>query len=108
MDGTPWKAIALAVMALPQHGKLHVPRNGVPHPSDAGLYRSLGLARKCRHYRRALPDGRGLHVHEYADHYRVHWDAIDPSISFFRHVWHDVKHAIQMRGKHAPPVAFSI
>lgn len=101
-----WKAIAVAVMALPPHGKLVVPRHAAPHPKHAGLYRSLGLARKCRHYRQALPDGRGLHVHEYDDHYRVHWDAVDPSVSFLRHVWHDVKHAVRMRGKHAAPVAF--
>lgn len=42
MEGTPWKAIASAVMALPQHGKLHVRRDEVPHPRDAGLYRSVG------------------------------------------------------------------
>ncbi len=101
-----WKAIAAAALALPQHGKLHVPRDAAPHPHEAGLYRSLGLARRCRHYRQALPDGRGLHVHEYGDHYRVHWDAVDPSVSFLRHLWHDVKHAIQMRGKHAAPVAY--
>ena len=102
-----WKAIAVAVMALPQHGKLHVPRHLVAHPLAAGLYRSLGLARRCRHYRKALPDGRGLHVHEYGDHYRVHWDAIDPSISLLRHLWHDVTHAFRMRGRHGPPVAYS-
>jgi hypothetical protein len=107
MEGTPWKAIASAVMALPQHGKLHVRRDEVPHPRDAGLYRSVGLARKCRHYRHVLPDGRGLHVHEYDDHYRVHWDAVDPSVSLLRHLWHDVTHAFQMRGKHAPAVGFT-
>lgn len=106
MDET-WRAIAVAVMALPQHGKLSVPRDRVAHPLAAGLYRSLGLARKCRHYRTALPDGRGLHVHEYGDHYRVHWDAVDPSVSLLRHLWHDVKHAVLMRGKHASPVAFA-
>lgn len=107
MDNTPWKAIATAVMALPQHGKLKVPRSHVPHPREAGLYRSVGLARRCRHYRHALPDGRGLHVHEYDDHYHVHWDAVDPSINVLRHIWHDVKHAIRMRGRHAAPVVYA-
>jgi len=103
---TTWKAIAVAVMALPQHGKLHVPRDRVPHPEHAGLYRSLGLARQCRHYRQALPDGRGLHVHEYADHYRVHWDAVDPSVSLLRHLWHDVTHAWRVRNTRPAPVAY--
>lgn len=91
MDQTPWKAVALAVMALPKHGKLRVPRDSVPHPAQAGLYRSTGLNRKCSgHYRQAMPDGRGLHVHVYADHYHVHWDAVDPSVSLVRHFLQDV------------------
>lgn len=95
MEQTPWNAVALAVMALPKHGKLRVARDSVPHPALAGLYRSTGLNRKCSgHYRQALPDGRGLHVHEYADHYHVHWDAVDPSVSLLRHFLHDVVDAM--------------
>ena len=95
MDKTPWNAVALAVMALPKHGKLRVPRDAVPHPAEAGLYRSVGLNRRCTaHYRHALPDGRGLHVHEFADHYHVHWDAVDPSVSLLRHFLHDVVDAL--------------
>ena len=106
MEKTAWNAIALAVMALPQHGKLHVPRATVPHPEEAGLYRSIGLARNCAHYRHALPDGRGLHVHEYDDHYRVHWDAVDPSVSLLRHLWHDVTHAWRVRNARPTPVSY--
>jgi hypothetical protein len=88
----PWAAVAVAALALPQHGKLHVPRDQVPHPLQAGMYSSRGMARRCRHYRHALPDGKGLHVHEYEDHFRVHWDAVDPSISLLKHFLHDVLH----------------
>jgi hypothetical protein len=91
---TCWKGVALAVMALPKHHKVNVPRGTVPHPVAAGLYRSVGLARQCRHYRQAMPDGRGLHVHEFSDHYRVHWNAVDPSVSLLRHFLHDVVHAL--------------
>jgi hypothetical protein len=94
---TAWQGIALAALALPRHEKLVVSREGVPHPKDAGLYLSVGLAQKCRHYRRALPDGRGLHVHEYADRFVVHWDAVDPSVSVLRHFLEDVTHAISRR-----------
>lgn len=94
---TAWHGVALAALALPRHEKLVVPRDRVPHPKDSGLYASVGLAQKCRHYRHALPDGRGLHVHEYADRFVVHWDAVDPSVSILRHVLHDVTHAIARR-----------
>src|SRR5688572_6869984 len=93
MEQTPWNAVALAVMALPQHGKLRVSRDAVPHPSGCGFYRSIGLNVKARHYRQALADGRGFHVHEYDDHYHVHWDAVDPSVSLLRHFLEDVVHA---------------
>ncbi len=94
---TAWQGIAIAALALPRHEKLVVPRDRVPHPKDSGLYLSIGLAQKCRHYRKALPDGRGLHVHEYADRFVVHWDAVDPSVSVLRHFFEDVTHAIGRR-----------
>ena len=94
---TAWRGIAIAALALPRHEKLVVARDRVPHPKDSGLYLSVGLAQKCRHYRKALPDGRGLHVHEYSDRFVVHWDAVDPSVSVLRHFLKDVTHAISRR-----------
>lgn len=85
-----WLTVVDATLELPQHAKLKVSRGDLPHPSESGLYPSRGMARRCRHYRHALPDGRGLHVHEYPDHYHVHWDAVDPSVSLARHLVHDV------------------
>lgn len=99
---TVWQGIALAALALPRHEKLVVARAGVPHPKESGLYPSIGLAQKCRHYRKALPDGRGLHVHEYADRFVVHWDAVDPSVSVVRHFLHDVTHALSRRLRRVP------
>lgn len=106
---TAWQGIALAALALPRHEKLVVARDRVPHPKDSGLYLSVGLAKKCKHYRKALPDGRGLHVHEYADRFVVHWDAVDPSVSVLRHFIHDVTHAVarRVRGIAAPPVHYA-
>ena len=94
MEKTPWNAVALAVMALPKHGKVRVPRDTVPHPAECGFYRSIGLNVKARHYRRVLADGRGFHVHEYDDHYCAHWDAVDPSVSLLGHFFEDVVHAL--------------
>lgn len=99
---TAWQGIALAALALPRHEKLVVARDRVPHPKESGLYLSVGLAQRCRHYRKALPDGRGLHVHEYADRFVVHWDAVDPSVSVLRHFLKDVTHAIARRLRRIP------
>lgn len=103
-----WEAIIPLVLALPQHGRLRVQRARLPHPREAGFYRSTGLNLRARaHYRRALRDGRGLHVHEHDGHYEVHWDRWDPSVSFLRHLVHDVGHALKrrLRREPVPPAA---
>jgi hypothetical protein len=90
-----WQAIASVVLALPAHQPLEVERRAVPHPRACGFYASTGLDRRClHHYRRALPDGKGLHVHVFRTHYLVHWDRVDPSVSVLRHFWHDVTRAL--------------
>jgi hypothetical protein len=90
MEPTEWTLLAPLVLALPLHARYLVPREAVPHPEDAGFYRSIGLASAAAHYRLPLPDGRGLHVHEFLDHFRVHWDRVDPSVSLVGHFVHDV------------------
>ena len=107
---TAWRGVAVAALALPRHDRLLVPRDRVPHPEAAGLYRSVGLARNCRHYRHALGDGRGLHVHEHHDAYHVHWDAVDPSVSVLRHFLSDVVHAVRrrLRNVEAQLVAYAV
>ena len=94
----PWDAVAAVVLALPAHQPLEVPRGRLPHPRGCGFYESTGLNRKClHHYRLALPDGRGLHVHVHRRRYLVHWDRVDPSVSVLRHFWLDVTRAL-LRG----------
>jgi hypothetical protein len=94
-DLGPWEAIASVVLALPPHQSLTVDRARIPHPKQCGFYLSTGLERKClHHYRYRLPDGRGLHVHSFRNHYLVHWDRVDPSVSVLRHFWHDVTRAV--------------
>lgn len=90
-----WQSIANVVLALPAHQPVEVERRHVPHPRACGFYASTGLDRRClHHYRRALPDGRGLHVHVFRTHYLVHWDRVDPSVSVWRHFWQDVTRAL--------------
>lgn len=90
----PWDALASLVLALPAHQPLEVPRERLPHPGGCGFYESTGLNRKClHHFRKPLPDGRGLHVHVHRRRYVVHWDRVDPSVSVVRHFWHDVTRA---------------
>ena len=110
----PWDTLASLVLALPPHQPLEVSRQHLPHPRSCGFYESTGLNRKClHHFRKPLPDGRGLHVHVHRRRYVVHWDRVDPSVSVLRHFWHDVTRAIartvrRIRLEAVSPVAWPL
>ena len=110
----PWDALASLVLALPPHQPVEVPRERLPHPRACGFYESTGLNRKClHHFRKRLPDGRGLHVHVHRRRYVVHWDRVDPSVSVLRHFGLDVTRAIgralrRIRLEAVSPVAWPL
>lgn len=109
LSSPPWNAIATAVLALPAHQPLEVPRDRIPHPGGCGFYESTGLNRSClHHYRCALPDGRGLHVHVFRRRYLIHWDRVDPSVSVWRHFWHDVTRALARSARRVRMEAVSL
>ena len=114
LDQEPWQALATLVLALPPHQPLEVGRHTLPHPGSCGFYQSTGLNRKClHHFRKCLPDGRGLHVLVHRRRYVVHWDRVDPSVSVLRHFWHDVTRAMartlrRIRLEAVSPVAWPL
>jgi len=62
------------------------------HLVDLGYRRSLGTPKGQRaDYRKPLDDGRGLHVREYEDHMRVHWDRTAPSVDRVVHLVDDAR-----------------
>lgn len=60
------------------------------HPATLeayGYYPSAGLPKgQYADYRRALPDGRGIHVKLYDDHATAHLDRVDPSVNLIGHL----------------------
>ena len=106
MDCPTWQAATEQVLRLPMHEAVELDHQAARHPRQAGFRRSIGLDLRARgHYRRRLPDGRGLHVLEFRDHYRIHWDATHPSTGLLRHFTEDVTHAVRRawRGERRPP-----
>ena len=39
-----------------------------------------------------MPDGRRIHVREFENHYRAHWDIVSPSVDVLEHLRCDVPH----------------
>src|SRR5713226_4545388 len=70
-----WKEIIERVLSKPAHTDVLTFKSEVPHPLSVGFVRHIGdLAGQTADYRLPLPDGRELHVKEYAEDYSSHWD----------------------------------
>lgn len=55
-----------------------------------GYYESSGEPKgQVADYRRALSDGRGIHIRVYSDHLTAHWDRKDPSTNPIGHLLQD-------------------
>lgn len=86
-----WAGIEADVLRLRRHEPLWVPKDRIQHPVEAGFYSSVGLNRSAdAHFRRRSVGFRGIHVLAFPDHYLVHWDRIDPSVSVVLHFLDDV------------------
>lgn len=87
-----WDRVQKAALALKRHAPLVVPKDSIGSPAGSGFYKSVGLDHRAHaHWRRRIPGSlRGLHVLVFADHYLVHWDRIDPSVSVVLHFVDDV------------------
>ncbi len=89
-SGLDWPALASAVLTLAPGQDLLIKKADIVHPKTVGFRPSIGLVfGQLADWRLALEDGRGLHVREYLDHYVLHYDATDPSVSFMRHLAED-------------------
>ena len=74
-----WYNIERQILQRSCHEDISVYKWGMIHPEDAGFYRSTGAPQgQISDYRKLLKNGRSLHVREYEDNYRVHWDYFDP------------------------------
>ncbi len=72
-----WRVVIEIVLSKPAHTDVPVSKFELPHPllSGLGFVKHFGDdAGQIADYRLPLPDGRELHVKEYAEDYETHWD----------------------------------
>lgn len=92
-----WVSIIRKVLALKPHEDILVPKASVKHPLTIGFRRSIGEPKgQSADYRLRLSDGKSIHVREYRDCYKVHWDMVDPSVDPIRHLKYDAPHWYKM------------
>ncbi len=86
---TMWWSYENQVLQLPCHTDIRILKNYTSRPENSGYYKSTGTKTSQAHWRKRLPDDRGIHVIEFQDHYLMHWDRVDPSCSLWGHLVND-------------------
>lgn len=88
-----WNDITQLVLSNPAHQDIVVHKSLVPHPLSEGFDPRLGdFQGQTADFGKALPDGRGIHIREFADEFKVHWDHVDPSVDPIGHLISDATH----------------
>jgi hypothetical protein len=99
MRMSTWNSIIQLVLAKSAHEDLLVHKSMVQHPSSEGFTLRLGdFQGQLADYGKALSDGKGIHIREYADKYVVHWDHADPSVDPVGHLIYDAGHWLVIGG----------
>jgi hypothetical protein len=104
---TAWRAVLETVLSTPAHTDLSFPKLHLPHPTFVdGFVKHFGSLAGKRHYRLPLPDGREVHVKEYAEMFMAHWDNFSAIRNPLGHLLKDAP--FWMRGGLLPAAAMGV
>ena len=85
------------VLSFPPHYDLSFSKFELPHPAQSGFVLRIGEQKgQIADYGTTVGDGHGIHILEFQDHYLVHWDEVDPSISPIDHIVKDAPQYIPL------------
>jgi hypothetical protein len=85
-----WDEVNNTVLSYPRHTDLIVATWMVPQlPVDFKQRFGFLFNGRLAHYSKSLPDGKGIHIKVYKDHYEVHWDEKDPNKDPLGHLYYD-------------------
>lgn len=93
MYATTWGNEVTKTLLRKSHTDTWISKSDIPSIPNifkprAGLLTKGVLA----HYSAVLPDGKSIHLKEYADHYEMHWDKKDPNKDPLGHLLYDAPH----------------
>lgn len=79
-DRIYWNEIEDQVLRRPPRDEIEISKNKIVHPKNSGYkISSMGSPKgQSIDYRKSLADNRGLHIREYENKYKIHWDEKDP------------------------------
>jgi hypothetical protein len=78
---------------MPAHTDIIIPKSLIPNPEAEGFRRTLGEPRGQKaDYELTLEDGKRIHLLDYGDHYKAHWDWFSPLVDLIKHLLYDSPH----------------
>lgn len=88
-----WGELIRCVQNLPPHVDILIKKSQAAEPWLFGFRKSSMAWRKgaLRNWRLALPNGKSIHIREYADHFKIHWDVADPRKNPLKHFIYDTR-----------------
>ncbi len=85
-----WSGLIEQVLRNGPYIDIVVPRYAINHPLNDGFEETLGeFQGQTNDYELTLSDGRRIHIREFHDCYKVHWDKVSPKIDPFEHLRKD-------------------
>jgi hypothetical protein len=95
-----WTLVHRRLAVEPPGTRLAYEKRSLPHPRAVGAYPSAGWPTGQIADFRFPPDSacRGLHVHEFSEHWVVHLDRVHPECNLVGHVVADVPAAVASGG----------
>ncbi|HET7337700.1 MAG TPA: hypothetical protein VFJ23_07400 [Candidatus Nitrosotalea sp.] len=93
-----WEQVIGTVLQHPAHTDIVVHKTMIPPLPDYFTERMADADGQKADYGASLEDKRGIHVKEYDEHYKVHWDRRDPNVDPLGHLYHDAFHWVIIIG----------
>lgn len=87
-----WTPLFGVVLRSPKHVDLKVGKQMLPKLPIHFKKRLGDPDGQIEDYGYGLEDGRAIHVKEYVEYYKIHWDERDPSKDPLGHLFYDAPH----------------
>ena len=84
-----WEQVINEVLTQPKHSDITVEKWRLPSLPNDFKPRMADDDGQIADYGLALEDETGIHVKEYDDYYKIHWDTKDPSVNPLGHLVYD-------------------
>jgi len=82
-----WAAWIWKILRMKPHEDITIPKRLVRHPLEDGFTKTFGEYQgQIMDYELTLADGRRIHVREFKDYYKAHWDRISPKVDPLEHL----------------------